>query len=55
MTESAPQARACILQPPVRLSESLLWQLQRNYYDQAGPDAWESAIVPHFITTVRSV
>ncbi len=47
----APLPADTTLQPPVRLSDSNLWQLQRNYYDQAGADAWETGIVPSFITT----
>ena len=39
------------LQSPVHLRQSLLWDLQRNYYDQTGTDAWESGVVPSFITT----
>jgi tetratricopeptide (TPR) repeat protein len=33
-----------------RLSQSLLWKLQRRYYDRAGIDAWSTATVPHHVT-----
>src|ERR1044072_5385972 len=34
-----------------RLSRSLLWQLQRNYFEQQGIEAWRSGAVPHHITS----
>jgi hypothetical protein len=34
-----------------RLSRSLLWKLQRRYYDQTGIDAWRNDAVPHYATT----
>jgi hypothetical protein len=33
------------------LSRSLLWRLQRNFYDRAGVQAWTEGIVPHYITS----
>jgi tetratricopeptide (TPR) repeat protein len=33
-----------------RLSESVLWKLQRNYFDCQGVEAWSTAAVPHHIT-----
>ncbi|HET7287747.1 MAG TPA: class I SAM-dependent methyltransferase, partial [Pyrinomonadaceae bacterium] len=40
--------------PPLettRLSHSLLWQLQLNYFDRCGIEAWRSGAVPHHITS----
>jgi tetratricopeptide (TPR) repeat protein len=34
-----------------RLSKSLLWRLQRNYFEQQGIEAWRSGTVPHHITS----
>ena len=34
-----------------RLSRSMLWQLQRNYFEQHGIEAWSSGAVPHHITS----
>ena len=34
-----------------RLSRSLLWQLQRNYFERHGIEAWRSGAVPHHITS----
>jgi len=34
-----------------RLSTSLLWQLQRNYFERYGIEAWRSGAVPHHITS----
>jgi hypothetical protein len=39
-----------ILESGERLSRSLLWKLQRNWFTRAGVDAWGSATVPHYIT-----
>jgi len=33
-----------------RLSQSLLWYLQRQYFDEQGVDAWTGA-VPYFVTS----
>jgi tetratricopeptide (TPR) repeat protein len=33
------------------LSHSLLWQLQRRYFEQQGLEAWRQGIVPHYITS----
>ena len=38
-----------ILEENKRLSESILWQLQRNFYDEKGVQAWHG-VVPWFIT-----
>ncbi len=32
-------------------SQSLIWQLQRDYFGEAGIDAWRSGEVPHYITS----
>lgn len=34
-----------------RLSDSMLWKLQRNYFRQAGIKAWRNGTVPHHITS----
>lgn len=34
-----------------RLSRSILWKLQRNYFDRAGIAAWSTGAVPHHITS----
>lgn len=34
-----------------RLSESVLWKLQRNYFERQGIEAWSSGTVPHHITS----
>jgi len=41
---------AVILEAGVRLSQSVLWKLQREYFAREGIDAWSSATVPHYIT-----
>jgi tetratricopeptide (TPR) repeat protein len=34
-----------------RLSRSVLWQLQRNYFERQGIEAWRAGTVPHHITS----
>lgn len=41
---------AQLLEDFVPLSQSRLWDLQRRYYDQRGPRAWQSHEVPHYVT-----
>jgi hypothetical protein len=47
---SPPEDAAHILERGRRLSESLLWKLQQNFYDSQGARAWASGVVPHYIT-----
>lgn len=46
-----PAGTGHILQSRQRLSHSLLWQLQRRYFAQAGLEAWRSGTVPHYVTS----
>jgi hypothetical protein len=39
------------LEKDQRFSLSLIWQLQRDYFSQAGIDAWRSGAVPHYISS----
>lgn len=48
-TEQAPQG--FLIEEKKRLSESMLWKLQRQYYDQRGLSAWESGAVPSYVTS----
>jgi tetratricopeptide (TPR) repeat protein len=43
--------RGFVLERNRRLSESLLWRLQRSFFDQRGVQAWTEAVVPHYITS----
>ena len=50
--KKAPRAkRQYTLEEGVRLSESLIWNLQRAYYNKEGIEAWKSGTVPSYITT----
>jgi tetratricopeptide (TPR) repeat protein len=40
-----------VLEEKTPLSRSLLWQLQRAYFDSRGVRAWNEAVVPHYITS----
>jgi len=39
------------IEPPTRFSESLIWKLNRNYYQTEGLDAWRKGTVPHFLSS----
>ncbi|NLG98576.1 MAG: hypothetical protein GX491_14570 [Chloroflexi bacterium] len=39
-----------IVEHEKRLSQSLLWKLQRSFYEQKGVEAWSRSAVPHYIT-----
>lgn len=43
-------ARVC-LEKNRRLSQSLIWRLQRGFFDRQGIEAWRQATVPHYITS----
>ncbi len=46
MTEHDPR----LIEPPMRLSESKLWEIQRNYFTTMGVDAWKEE-VPSYISS----
>ena len=48
MVAAAPRVP---LQGPTRFSQSLLWDLQRRFFDQLGGQAWTDGIVPHYVTS----
>jgi Putative S-adenosyl-L-methionine-dependent methyltransferase len=39
-----------VLEHEQRLSRSLLWALQRRYFEREGVEAWRSNTVPHYVT-----
>src|SRR5262245_21134100 len=39
-----------VLEGPRRLSESIVWRLQREFYTRVGPEAWKPKGVPSFVT-----
>jgi hypothetical protein len=40
-----------VIERDTPLSRSRLWDLQRSWYEHAGPGAWSEGQVPHYITT----
>lgn len=40
-----------VLERNRRFSESLLWRLQRSFFDRLGAQAWTESLVPHYITS----
>lgn len=51
MNISASDKQATTLEQQQRLSTSMLWRLQRNYFECYGIEAWRSGAVPHHITS----
>src|SRR3954451_9558001 len=45
------QKKSAPLEQKKRLSQSVLWKLQRNYFDRHGIEAWSTGAVPHHITS----
>ena len=39
------------LETDTRFSESVIWQIQQEYYDGQGVNAWKFNSVPHYVTT----
>lgn len=39
------------LETPCRLARSVLWRMQRRFYEQRGPAAWSEGVVPHHVTS----
>jgi tetratricopeptide (TPR) repeat protein len=46
-----PEDHGHLLEGPRRMSESMLWRMQQNYYRHSGVEAWRSGAVPHYITS----
>lgn len=40
-----------VIEENQRLSQSMLWQLQRKFFSQQGIKSWSKEIVPHYITS----
>lgn len=40
-----------VLEEPIRLSESIVWSMQRDYYERQNVKAWIAGDVPYWITT----
>ncbi|HEV7519013.1 MAG TPA: hypothetical protein VGR07_22205, partial [Thermoanaerobaculia bacterium] len=43
--------RPFLLERNRRLSESLLWRLQRNFFERQGGQAWTAGTVPQYVTS----
>lgn len=44
-----------VLQANTPFEESLLWEMNRSYYEQAGLSAWSDGVVPHNMTSNSNV
>jgi hypothetical protein len=40
-----------IIEQDQRLSHSMLWELQREFFARQGVEAWRQGAVPHYITS----
>lgn len=45
------QHKAAIIEEKKPLSQSMLWNLQTDFFANQGPEAWRKGIVPQYITT----
>lgn len=48
---AAAPRRSFVLERNQPLSRSLLWRLQRSFFERRGAQAWTEAVVPHYITS----
>ena len=48
---SIPMSNTFLIEADQPFAESALWQIQKNYFEIAGPDAWSKGVVPHYITS----
>ena len=44
-------APVAVIETDRRLSQSVLWDLQRRYFAEAGISAWSTSRVPHYVTS----
>lgn len=49
--DTADEEPPFIIEQDKRLSHSLIWKLQQNFFDKQGMNAWRDSIVPHYITS----
>jgi tetratricopeptide (TPR) repeat protein len=49
--EEFSDEEVCVLDEGKPLSQSILWELQRNFFDGQGIEAWRQGTVPHYITS----
>ncbi|MGK7924239.1 MAG: SAM-dependent methyltransferase, partial [Spirulina sp.] len=51
ITDRTPSPPTAILETRQRLSQSLLWQVQRDFFHREGMGAWNTGKVPHYATS----
>jgi hypothetical protein len=47
----APETTTFVLEEKKRLSDSLIWRLQRDFYSQKGEEAWLTGRTPYYVTS----
>ena len=55
MTDAAGAPKALTIEGPTRLKDSVVWKLQKAFYEKMSVAAWSEAIVPNFVTSNRCV
>ncbi len=50
LSHLARPAAEHVLEQGQRLSDSVLWRLMRDFYDEVGVEAWALGVVPHSVT-----
>lgn len=50
-SKKSPPEEISEARPTQRLSQSILWELQRHFFDRQGVTAWARGTVPHYITS----
>lgn len=51
MTDTPENPTPFVVEADKRFSQSVLWQIQRNFYDNQGADAWSQYLIPFSITS----
>jgi tetratricopeptide (TPR) repeat protein len=49
--EEFSDEEVCVLDQGMPLSKSILWKLQRNFFEGQGIEAWRQGTVPHYVTS----
>jgi tetratricopeptide (TPR) repeat protein len=49
--EESSDEKVCVLDKGKPLSQSILWKLQRNFFEGQGIEAWRQGTVPHYVTS----
>ncbi|MEL7144875.1 MAG: SAM-dependent methyltransferase [Bacteroidota bacterium] len=51
LVASDQKSKETLIQDFTSISESIIWNLQRQYFEEASIEAWRKGVVPHYITS----